>query len=627
VSGESHVPSHPPSGRRAVGWLRHRWRRSLQLRVVATTILLGLAVVAVVGVLLLNRIQNGLVEERLNAARGEAQHGRTDAQARFDTVSGSAGLNLLVNDLLPSLASADPDRTRDVVLLRGLGNDRPAVVPNLSSRDLALSVIPLDLRRRVVQTGRQEAQFVRVRRTGSERSVPGIAVGSRVSLPVAGDYELYFVFTLEREQDTIALVRRTLVGGGGALVLLLAAISWVVTRQVVSPVRQAALVAQRLSSGRLHDRMIARGEDDLARLAASFNTMAQNLQRQIGQLENLSRVQQRFVSDVSHELRTPLTTIRMAADLIYEARDGFDAATARSAELLETQLDRFEALLDDLLEISRIDAGGDLLELEPADLRDVAARVVDAAVPLSGTSGSVLDLVPGPTACLAEMDVRRIERVLRNLVVNALEHGNGLPIEIRTGCDEDAVAVSVRDLGVGLKPGESALVFNRFWRGDPSRARTLGGTGLGLAIATEDVRLHGGWLQAWGEPGRGSCFRLTLPRRPGHELVASPLPIAPRTDEAELAVGGPYLRLPRPVSSLASSQLPGGASRPPSTGSLGAAPRLGSGRPPGASASPPPSPSSGPSTGPTPPPEPAPAGDLEPDPGPRSGPSRSVHSG
>ena len=529
--------------RRATGWVRRRWRRSLQLRVVATTMLLGMAVVAVVGALLLDRIQSGLVEERLNVARGEAQSGRADAQARLDTASGTASLNLLVNDLLPSLASAEPDRSRDVVLLRALGNDRPAVVPSLSSRDLSLSVIPLDLRRRVVATGRQEAQFVRVRRTGSDRTVPGIAVGSRVSMPVAGDYELYFVFSLEREQETVALVRRTLLGGGGALVLLLGVISWVVTRQVVSPVRQAALVAQRLSSGRLHDRMVARGEDDLARLAASFNTMAQNLQRQIGQLENLSRVQQRFVSDVSHELRTPLTTIRMAADVLYESRGRLDPAAARSAELLETQLDRFEALLDDLLEISRIDAGGELLELEPADLRNVVARVVDAAVPLAGTSGSVLDLVPSTLPCVAEVDVRRVERVLRNLVVNALEHGNGLPIEIRTGCDEHAVAVSVRDHGVGLKPGESALVFNRFWRGDPSRARTLGGTGLGLAIATEDARLHGGWLQAWGEPGRGSCFRLTLPRHPGHELTSSPLPLAPRDRLGELAVGGPYLRL------------------------------------------------------------------------------------
>jgi two-component system, OmpR family, sensor histidine kinase MtrB len=538
----SAVDAGPRLVRRAAGALRRRWRRSLQLRVAATTMLLGMFVTAAVGALLLDRIQSGLVAERLNVARGEALRGRADAQARLDTVSGRSGLNQLVNDLLPSLASPDPDRSRDVVLLHGLNNDRPAVVPSLSSRDLALSVIPVDLRRRVVATGQQEAQFVRVRRTGSDQSVPGIAVGSPVSLPVAGNYELYFVFSLEREQDTIALVRRTLVGGGGALVLLLGAISWVVTRQVVSPVRQAALVAQRLSSGRLHDRMVVRGEDDLARLAGSFNTMAQNLQRQIGQLENLSRVQQRFVSDVSHELRTPLTTIRMAADVLYEARGGLDPAAARSAELLATQLDRFEALLDDLLEISRIDAGGELLELEPVDLRDVAARVVDGALPLAAKSGSVLTLVPAAEPCVAEVDVRRVERVLRNLVVNALEHGNGLPIEVRTGADEQAVAVSVRDQGVGLKPGESALVFNRFWRGDPSRARTLGGTGLGLAIATEDARLHGGWLQAWGEPGRGSCFRLTLPRHPGIDLAASPLPLAPRA-EGELAVGAPYLRL------------------------------------------------------------------------------------
>ncbi|GMA88449.1 hypothetical protein GCM10025868_36990 [Angustibacter aerolatus] len=120
---------------------------------------------------------------------------------------------------------------------------------------------------------------------------------------------------------------------------------------------------------------------------------------------------------------------------------------------------------------------------------------------------------------MAEMDVRRVERILRNLVVNALEHGNGLPIEIRTGSDVTSVAVTVRDHGVGLRPGESALVFNRFWRGDPSRARTMGGTGLGLAIASEDARMHGGWLQAWGEPGKGACFRLTLPRAPGHELI------------------------------------------------------------------------------------------------------------
>ena len=363
---------------------------------------------------------------------------------------------------------------------------------------------------------------------------------------MAGAYELYFVFSLEREQETINLVQRSLVGGGVVLVLLVGGVAYVVTRQVVRPVRQAAMVAQRLSSGRLQERMVPRGEDDLARLAASFNTMAHNLQTHISQLENLSRVQQRFVSDVSHELRTPLTTIRMAGDLLHEARADFAPAVSRSAELLQTQLDRFEALLSDLLEISRIDAGGDLLDVEPVDLRDIVARVIENETPLATRTGSELVVIDPQEPAFADVDPRRIERILRNLVVNALEHGEGRPVEVRTAIDDDGVAVSVRDHGVGLRPGEAALVFNRFWRADPSRARTVGGTGLGLSIAIEDARLHHGWLQAWGEPGRGSCFRLTLPRTAAGELTSSPLPLAPEEDEAQVVVGKAYQRLPAP---------------------------------------------------------------------------------
>ena len=528
--------------RRLGGVLGRPWRRSLQLRVVATTMLLGMVVIVVLGGLLYTRIRDGLVQDRLVAARSEATRGVRDAQARFDTVTDPDGLNVLVNDLLPRLASPEGDRSRDVVLMRALTNEQPSVVPELSSGDVAGSTIPLSLRRRVTSSGQQQQEFVRVRYSGSDSMKPGVAIGSEVTLPVAGTYELYFVFPMDREQATLDLVRRTLLGGGIALVLLVGAVAYVVTRQVVSPVRQAAVVAHRLSSGRLHERMRVRGEDDLARLAASFNTMAASLQAQIAQLENLSRVQQRFVSDVSHELRTPLTTVRMAADVLHEARGDFDPAVARSAELLAMQLDRFESLLTDLLEISRIDAGGELLDLEPVDLRDLAGRVVEAASPLAQ---GVLDLHVPTHECIAQVDSRRIERVLRNLVVNAIEHSNGKSILVRVATDDQiphaAVAISVRDHGVGLRPGEAALVFNRFWRADPSRARTMGGSGLGLAISSEDVRLHGGWLQAWGEPGEGSCFRMTLPTAPGVELTASPLPLAPQQDD--LGVGQPYLRI------------------------------------------------------------------------------------
>ncbi|GAA4347063.1 hypothetical protein GCM10023145_05710 [Angustibacter luteus] len=518
---------------------------------VATTMLLGLIVVLALGTVVLQRIQSGLVEERLNVARGEASRGLADAQSQLATVSDSSGLNLLVNDMLPRLASPPPDDSRDVILLRSLGNDSPAVLPDLNSRTVSRSIIPPEMRARVAKSGNQEEQFIKIRYTGSDRTVPGIAMGSTVNVPGAGPYELYFVFSLAREQETINLVQRSLVGGGVVLVLLVGGVAYVVTRQVVRPVRQAAMVAQRLSSGRLQERMVPRGEDDLAKLAASFNTMAHNLQTHISQLENLSRVQQRFVSDVSHELRTPLTTIRMAGDVMHEARADFAPAVARSAELLQTQLDRFEALLSDLLEISRIDAGGDLLDVEQVDLRDLVARVVENETSLAVRTGSELVIEDDGVPVLADVDPRRIERILRNLVVNALEHGNGKPVQVQAAVDEDAVAISVRDHGVGLRPGEAALVFNRFWRADPSRARTVGGTGLGLSIAIEDARLHHGWLQAWGEPGKGSCFRLTLPRTAGGELTSSPLPLAPEEDdEPAAAVGKAYQRLPVPPAPL-----------------------------------------------------------------------------
>jgi two-component system sensor histidine kinase MtrB len=350
-------------------------------------------------------------------------------------------------------------------------------------------------------------------------------VGAPLLVPTVGPYELYYLFPLSQEQSTLDLVRSSVLGTGILLVLLLAFVAWLVTRQVVVPVRAASQTAARLAEGQLSERMKVKGTDDLARLAVSFNAMAASLARQIRQLEDLSRVQQRFVSDVSHELRTPLTTIRMAADVVYDDRDLLDAPTSRAVELLQNQLDRFEALLVDLLEISRFDAGAAVLDAERVDLVTLIERSMESARPLADRNAMELRLAVHSDDCVVECDPRRVHRVVRNLIENAIEHGDARGVDIAVARGEGAIAVTVRDYGVGLRPGESALVFNRFWRADPARARTSGGTGLGLAISLEDARLHGGWLEAWGEPGLGACFRLTLPldRKAGFD--SSPLPL------------------------------------------------------------------------------------------------------
>jgi two-component system sensor histidine kinase MtrB len=361
---------------------------------------------------------------------------------------------------------------------------------------------------------------------------------------------MYYLYTLAPQRATLDLLLRTLGIGAFSIVALLGIMTWLVTRQTVLPVRTAARVAERLADGHLTERMAVRGQDEMATLARSFNEMAESLQVQIRRMEELSTLQRRFVSDVSHELRTPLTTIRMAGEVLHEARESFDPAIKRSAELLTMQLDRFEDLLADLLEISRFDAGAAVLDAEQTDLRALVGRVIDTATPLAERKGSSITLTAPEAQCLVECDSRRIDRVLRNLVVNAVEHGEGRPVDITIACDEHAVAVAVRDHGVGLRPGESSLVFNRFWRADPARARTTGGTGLGLSIALEDARLHGGWLQAWGAPGDGANFRLTLPRTVDGHVDASPLPLEPvdAGPRVQTALASPY-REPRRTAS------------------------------------------------------------------------------
>ncbi len=360
---------------------------------------------------------------------------------------------------------------------------------------------------------------------------PGILVGDTLQFG-GGRSELYLVYDIGDVQATLDVVQRALLIGGLALLLLIGAVTAAVVSFVIAPLRQAAAVSEQLAAGDLARRIPERGTDVVAVLARSFNRMADGLQRQILQLGNLSRVQQRFVSDVSHELRTPLTTIRLASDVIYGARERVDAPVARSAELLRAQVQRFEALLADLLEISRMDAHAADVDGEPTNLVDLARESIDALGGLSEETGSVVRLsAPGGHAAV-EVDSRRIARVVRNLLANALEHGEGRPIDVLVDSSPSAVALGVRDHGIGMAEADAARVFDRFWRADPSRKRRIGGTGLGLAISLEDAQLHGGVLEVWSRVGDGTNFVLTLPRDPGGEM-SRPVPVVPGDARSE----------------------------------------------------------------------------------------------
>jgi two-component system sensor histidine kinase MtrB len=516
------------------------WQRSIQLRVITATLALSIVVVSFLGITVLRQVTDGLLSQQRDTALAQATAGVRIAQ---DYLDGSGSVeptsnNQLLRQIVRDLANRAGAEGFEVVLIRDDG-------ASVTSRRVQDGSVPQRLQGRTAEKRSVFWTYTEISYRGNPppAPVPGMVAGAQIIPPSGEPYGLYYLFPLTEQQQTLDLVRAALATAGLVLVLLLGAIAWLVTRQVVTPVRMAANIAEQFSAGRLSERMVVRSRDDIAKLATSFNLMAGSLQRQIGQLEELSRVQQQFASDVSHELRTPLTTVRMAADVLHESRDDFDPSVRRSAELLQAQLDRFEALLTDLLEISRFDAGAVVLSAEAADVRDLAHAVAESAAPLAARKGSALRLDVPATPCIAEIDSRRIERVLRNLVVNAIEHGQGRDVVVRVAADDNAVAVAVRDHGVGLKPGESSLVFHRFWRADPARARSTGGTGLGLAIALEDARLHGGWLQAWGEPALGSQFRLTLPQRAGGDLTSSPIAFVPEDashDTGVRYVGEPY---------------------------------------------------------------------------------------
>lgn len=501
---------------------RRIWWSSLPLRVVVSTLFASTIILLLGGVLLVQLATNGVMDSKQRSIIAEAQTAVDIAQAGL----GAATVNRdSIDRRLKEIADDATNRGRtsgqyDVVVQgRAAARYQPSSV-------LAGDPVPLNLKIAMTQPRYLYWQPSLISYADGRR-VPGIVVGALLEAQPGGDsYPIYFIFPLTNEVKTLEVLQQAVVSVGLLLLVALGLISYIVARTITSPVRRAALSAKRLAAGHLDERLPVKGTDDIALLGTSMNHMASELETQISEYEELARVQQQFVSDVSHELRTPLTTVRMAAEVLYDNRDAFDPVTERSAELLHDELDRFEGLLADLLEISRFDAGAALLATDEADLGDVVAAEIAVQTPFAERSGTPITLHRDGDL-KAHMDARRVQRILRNLITNAIEHGEGRPIDITVAGSDDAVAVTVRDHGVGFQASQVAMVFHRFWRADPARARTVGGTGLGLAISLEDAKLHGGLLNAWGRPGRGAQFRLVLPREAGGTFTRPPLTVAP----------------------------------------------------------------------------------------------------
>lgn len=497
------------------------WWASLPLRVVATTLLAATLVIILSGLLLMQQVTEGVLTGKRQSALAEATVAFDTAQRQLSAADlEERSLSTILLQLSTEVGNRGNLGSRYQVVVDG-------PVANFVSSSVSIDSVPNALRQQVDAENGLWLTPTTISYTDGTAAEPGLAIGAALVVPGSGRYPIYFLFPLTQERATLDVLRQAVITTGALLVVLLAVIAALVARQVVAPIREARKAAERLASGFLDDRMTVRGTDDLAGLARSMNHMASELQKQINQLEELSRVQQQFVSDVSHELRTPLTTVRMAGELLHTAREDFDPPSRRAAELLAQELDRFEEMLGDLLEISRFDAGAAELDTAEVDLCELVATEVEAQQSFATRSGVELRLAHDEPA-IAEVDERRVRRIMRNLIVNAIEHGEQNPVDIQVAADADAVAITVRDHGVGFESGQVKKVFHRFWRADPARNRTIGGSGLGLSISMEDTRLHGGWLNGWGRPGQGAQFRLTLPRDQTRILQLSPLSLVPK---------------------------------------------------------------------------------------------------
>jgi two-component system sensor histidine kinase MtrB len=508
-------------------------RLDLRARVVLFT-----SAAVVVSLLLLGTALNQLLARELynqqrDAAVTAVQRSSADMSRLLSESAPADNRSSTIEEAVSDLTAIQGANQFTVIVVDRTGGVSPQKFAGL--RD----AVPVALVQRVTEGKRRAWSYIQSPAASNLAEADRtLVVGTPIATP-RETYQAYFFFPLQFQEDTLDLLVQILVMVGLVLLATTIVLTAVLTGRVLEPIRRARDVAVQVAEGDLSARIEqATSTDDFGRLAESFNRMTGALAQKITELETLSSLQARFVSDVSHELRTPLATVRMAADYIHSARAGLPPDAQRAAVLLERELERFENLLEDLLEISRFDAGVVVLDAVEVDLAGLLDEVVDALDVLAHnrevTMRLEIDRGGGPP--LVAADPRRLDRVFNNLVKNAIEHTSAGEVRIKVERADPWVVVTIEDEGEGIPEEDLPHIFERFYRADVHRARTQGGTGLGLAIALENVNLHRGAIGVVSQVDKGSVFTVRLPAMERRDDAGAEEQAPPAAAQAKVTV-------------------------------------------------------------------------------------------
>ena len=489
--------------RRGVGWWRRGLhRRGWRLGGIRPRLFAGFAAVAVITAVIITSASYYLTRAvMLDKAQQTAVSNLTDDFAVFGgqllTGSTNSGKNVEEANVANSLhlVANTIAKNGDAVVIIS------PTVGTISS-DSNLDDVPA--------TFRQAADGAMVQERLSLNGTPYILTGA--TLQDSG-VQLYTFTDLGQEQHV--LNELVLIGAVSTLLALIGAtvVAFFASRNILLPIRRLGMAARRLGRGELDVRLEVNGSDELADVSRTFNETARALALSMEELRAMDAASRRFVADVSHELRTPLTAMTAVTEVLEDVEDA-DPTTMSAAHLIANETKRLARLVEDLMEISRMDAGTAGMRVEDVNLPEL----IEATIEARGWTEKVR--VHAPRLLPVRVDARRIDVVLANLCGNALKHG-GEPVDLTVHQYPDELLIEVADNGPGIPEDALPHIFERFYKADKARGRSEG-SGLGLAIAWENARLHNGELSARNRPQGGAVFSFRLPRDSAPEVEPDP---------------------------------------------------------------------------------------------------------